>query len=227
MPEKIISEKISLAAPKDDKSSIKIEPPSGQNIIINIPSAGSEKEPEWPKTLNNAVASSAWPIALVLIALIFKNPISSMIDRVKNFKGGGVEFSAEELIEKELPNRETVEKTEKFIEYMSPIDSIVTAWVNVEKATRDAAMRAIPAMVDGRRTMPYSTILRNIEALEREGLTPTANLRTVLADMAKVRNQAVHKPDEPISREAVLKFVANADWAIAELGKIQPRTPAT
>ena len=197
-------------------------PSPREAIIINVPQASSGPGGGWSEAAPLIATALAWPLTLVLLLLIFRAPITRFIDRLRAFKGGGVEMSTETMIEKELPVRLAAADSAEVDPYSSPIDTIVTAWVNVEKAARDAALKALPHNKSGARTMPYSTVLRNVEALERGGFLANPAVRPLISDLAKIRNQAVHRPDEQISRDALMQFVSNADWAVAKLHEVSP-----
>ena len=131
-------------------------------------------------------------------------------------------MSTETMIEEELPVRLSAADSAEVDPYSSPIETIVTAWVKVEKAARDAALKALSQGNIGTRTMPYSTVLRNVEALERAGFLTNPAVRPLISDVSKIRNQVVHRPDEQISRDALVQFVSNANWAVARLLEVSP-----
>lgn len=196
-------------------------PNSREVIIVNVPQPSSGSKAGWSDASISIAATLAWPLTLVIALMLFKRPITRFIDRLRAFKGAGMEMSTETMIEKELPVRQSSADSE-IDPYSSPIDTIVTAWVSVEKAARDAALKTLPQSSVGTRTMPYSTVLRNVEALERAGFLTNPAVRPLISDLAKIRNQAVHRPDEQISRDALAQFVSNANWATTKLLEIIP-----
>lgn len=200
------------------------EPPSQHEaIIINVPQADQSSEGGWSDAAASIASSLAWPLTLILLLVIFRAPVTRLIDRLRAFKGPGLEMSTETMIEEELPVRQPEVGSPEIDPCSSPIDTIVTAWVNVEKAARDAAIRSLPEFSDPPRTMPYSTVLRNIAALEKAGLLKNPEVRPLISDLAKIRNQAVHRPDEQISRDALIQFVSNANWAVVKLHEVMAR----
>ena len=193
-------------------------------IIINVPNSGSPPKGGWSDATASIAGALAWPLALAVFLMLFKAPITRFIDRLRTFKGPGMEMSAEAMIEEHLPVRLPTSDSLDVDPYASPIATIITAWVKVEKAARDAAIQATLSNQLLQRTMPYSTVIRNIDALERAGVLRTPELPPLIRDLAKIRNQAVHRPDESISREALIQFVANADWAVSELSHLSDKS---
>lgn len=199
-----------------------LSPQPREAIIINVPQQKASTDKGWAEGAASIASVLAWPLTLALLLIFFRAPITRFIDRLRAFKGPGVEMSTETMIEQELPIRTPPLNSPETNFYLSPIDTIVTAWVNVEKAARDAVLRAKPISQVGTRGLPYSTVLRNVDALEQGNFLDNPAVRPLIRDLAKIRNQAVHRPDEPISHEALSQFVANADWAVARLQEVRP-----
>lgn len=223
MTTSIASSAVTRVAPEASAS----VPPTGlpsprETIIINVPQQASGPKEGWGEAATSITTALAWPLTLILLLLIFRAPITRFIDRLRAFKGAGMEISTETMIKDELPVRQSAADLADVDPYSTPIETIVTAWVNVEKAARDAALKALPQSNVGTRTMPYSTVLRNVEALERAGFLTNPAVRPLISDLAKIRNQVVHRPDELISRDALVQFVANANWAVAKLIEVNP-----
>lgn len=192
-------------------------------IVVNVPGLSTPKSSGWSDAASSIAGALAWPVTILLLLWLFKLPITRLIDRLRTFKGVGMEVSAEAMIQEELPVRLLAHDVPDMDPLTSPIGTIVTAWVNLEKATRDAAMRVLPSITSGTRTMPYSTVLRNVEAIERAGFLTDPAVRPLIGDLAKIRNRAVHQPDQLISRDALMQFVANANWAIGKLEQVEKK----
>lgn len=190
--------------------------PAERTIVINVPGSATPSEGKgWSDATSSIASSLAWPITIVLVLYLFRAPISGFISRLRSFKGAGMEATTEAMIEDELPAREPPAGAPDIDPYSSPIETIIVAWVKVEKAARDAVIRA--NLRHGSEIgAPYSTVLRNTDALQRAALIQP-ELRPLIGDLAKIRNQAIHNPEEPVSRAALKQFVANAEWAVSKL----------
>jgi len=143
--------------------------PAERSIVINVPSSAKSTEGKGCSDAASSIASSfAWPITVIVALLIFREPITRLISRLRTLKGVGMEVSTEEMIQDELPDRAPPADAPDVDLHSPPIDTIVTAWVKVEKAVRDAVIRA--NLDRGSIGAPYSTVLRNADALRRAGL---------------------------------------------------------
>jgi len=160
-------------------------PHQHEAIIINVPQPQRGSKSGWSDASASIASALAWPLTLILLLLIFRAPVTRFIDRLRAFKGPGLEMSTETMIEEELPLRQPEPGSTEIDSYSSPIDTIVTAWVNVEKAARDAALKVRPQRSERQRTMPYATVLRNIAFLERSGYLNNPELRPLVSDLAK------------------------------------------
>lgn len=192
--------------------------PAERSIVINVPSSAAPSEGKgWSDAASSIAGSLAWPITVIVALLIFRAPITRLISRLRTLKGAGMEVSTEEMIQDELPDRAPPADAAEIDPWGSPIDTIVTSWVKVEKAVRDAVIRA--NLNSGSTGAPYATVLSNADQLRKAGLIQP-ELRPLISDLARIRNQAIHSPEEPVSRAALKQFVANAEWAISMLDNV-------
>ncbi|WHO38160.1 hypothetical protein PMI04_016585 [Sphingobium sp. AP49] len=75
-------------------------------IIINVPSANlATTDKGWDDATATIAIAWAWPFALIIVLLIFRQPITRFIDRLRSFKGAGMEATTEAMIHEELPTR--------------------------------------------------------------------------------------------------------------------------
>lgn len=199
----------------------KVTVPPPAKIVVEV--VGAKPEKDDPGIANAVIAatgtvlsSAAWPIAIVTVAIIFKTSIAGLINRVKSFKGpGGIEVSAQEIINTELtPTPADVQPDPEVTETvrLPPIEAIVTSWVRVERAIERLFDRSNLAMASfsSPRIMGPRQQLDHLYRSNIIGPSLMDEVRT----LSRIRNSAVHNPEEPIIPQAVLTYVSNADSVV-------------
>lgn len=168
------------------------------------------------------VSSLAWPVAVVLVAIVFHSPISEMINRLEHVKSPlfeGWAKVAAEAHEAVMATGVTVQERRDAPDYsltatysdlarISPPGAVMTAWVEVEKALNDkiAAVGATPKK---------NLYMPNWHAALKAGLV-TEGTAVALQRLRDLRNLAAHK-SESVDAARALDFLALADsvmWAI-------------
>lgn len=172
------------------------------------------------------VSSLAWPIAVVIVAIVFRAPIGEMIGRLEHVKGPGFEAWANLAAEAHVAlatSTTTPEKsnvpgslTEKFSELAgtSPSGAVMTAWIDVDKVL-DAKIEAAGVSVDKSAYQP-----KWIVALQA-GLI-TEETATALRKLRDLRNFAAHKHGATVDTARALDFLALADATISAVEQGQP-----
>jgi hypothetical protein len=168
------------------------------------------------------VASLAWPVAVVIVAIVFRSPISEMINRLEHVKSPIFEGWAKVAAEAHQavlatgvavpPRRDAPDYslTAQFSDLarVSPPGAVMTAWVEVDKAlnAKIQAAGAVPAP---------SLHMPNWQAALRAGIVDEGGA-VALQRLRDLRNLAAHKSDS-VDAARALDFLALADsvmWAI-------------
>lgn len=186
-------------------------------VVVNASGPTPAGREDWTALVGVLV----WPVLIAFVAVLFRRPLSDLIDRLRSFKGAGVEISAEDMIRDELPTLDPEPHVEPLDASAHPVETVVVGWAKVERAAKAAVMRCLPVVAGGSRSSPYSTALRNVEALERAGKLPNPSVRPVVNDLQKIRDRILHRPDERISAAALQQFAINAAWATSELARLE------
>lgn len=163
----------------------------------------------WINTLGVAISSASWPLAVFLIAFLFRQPIGWLIRQRWNVRYAGMEASIDEEIKDKLseepdakpdasqpsPAFDVADLTER-----SALDAIVTAWVQVERAIKDYIGARIPNA-------------RNI----RTGLAPKELIKELsdhdadlLRELRSIRNRVVHEGDSSMTPSSIRLYVDRA-----------------
>lgn len=211
-----------------------VSEPAPAKIVIEVVGAKSDKDDPGISSAviaatGTVLSSAAWPIAIVTVALIFKDAIAGLITRIKSFKGpGGIEVSAQEIINTELtPTPANVQPDPEVTETvrLPPIDAIVTSWVRVERAIQRLFDRSNLVMISSSPRMMSPR--QQLDHLYRSGIIGPSLIDEVRT-LSRIRNSAVHKPEEPIIPQAVLTYVSNAESVIKIIDGIpgDPYAPA-
>ncbi|QPI73809.1 hypothetical protein [Sphingobium sp. Cam5-1] len=203
--------------------------PANLTIYVGSPPKGEESDAHiWPSVISatgSILSSAAWPIGIVVVALMFKKQISALIGRIKSFKGpGGIEITTEELINNlpsSPPQQETAQAQDvEEVARLSPIDAIVTSWVNVERAIGRLYGR-VQLVTTGNSEPNFR---RKLDFLTSAGAI-SSSIVPEIRILSQIRNRVVHHPDEELSQDSVRTYVANAQ-SIVDLIDAIPGDPA-
>lgn len=153
------------------------------------------------------VKAAAWPLAAIVIALIFRQQLRALLSRIRKGKVGPAEFEFEqevkELLEQappQLPPPQVGTPTVT-LATTNPRAAILEAWLGVESSVHQLAYNS---------HLPAPSTLRNpssiIRAIEKSGILPSDDV-ALFNDLRVLRNQATHDPDFSPSPESVIKYV--------------------
>jgi hypothetical protein len=176
-------------------------------------------------TLNNAshiIAAAAWPIAVVVIARFFKNDISELMKRVREFSGLGLSANLDAMIQSLPPTPVLKEPTNLPAPTInidasavppSAAETIEAAWSQVDTALNrflqlDAAI--------ARRT----PIKSKVASLDINQQVPTS-LKALVDDLLRIRNRVNHVVGS-ITADSLNLYVANANSAANQLEQFTP-----
>lgn len=165
----------------------------------------------------------AWPLAAVLISLVFRRQLQGLLTRIKKGKVGPAEFEFEQGVRElrqELPKElpfpppPTPQETHALHALAEPRAVVLEAWVKLEVALRELARKS--NLANGL-AAPNSAYLAN--HLTKAGLLEPW-LLNLYRDLRRLRNQATHEPEFSPSPESVLAYVQMAQELEAEIRKI-------
>lgn len=166
------------------------------------------------------VASLAWPVTALLLALLLRPVFRDLLTRLRTLKYGGVEASLEDLdrlsggsaagqvsaAEGALQPKGLDASLAKLVE-TSPAATLETAWRRV----RDAVMKAA-YMVTSEQRLGWT---ESVEELLRAKVLTSRDL-SILTVLSTIR-QSVYYDGTAVSPAAVLDFIAQADRIAAHV----------
>lgn len=160
------------------------------------------------------VKAGAWPIAAVVLAIMFRSEFRALLGRLKKGKVGSAEFEFQEEVAElktdiaELsPAPAPVSLKPELIGLATsnPRGAMLTAWIEIETALMALAQKH--NLLDAH-TCRYPSAL--VRALARAKLIPMAYAPGFSA-LRRLRNQAAHDIDFNPSEEATLGYLEIAE----------------
>jgi thymidylate kinase len=158
--------------------------------------------------------AAAWPVAMIVLAVMFRAELRRLLSRIKKGKVGSAEFEFESEVEKlaeeiaaMAPESEGITLAPATVQFArtSPRDALLDAWIEIETALRSLAERHELLTIQTRHN---STAL--IRALAKAELLPRAYVPGFMA-LRRLRNTAAHELDFTPSEEALLGYLEIAE----------------
>ena len=155
------------------------------------------------------VKALAWPLAVVVIALLFRKQLIDLLATIKRGKFGSAEIEFErgvktiEASASSTPATPPPDATIKEAAF-NPRAAVLEAWLRLEDQVIDLAMRRGLTNATARRYAHGALV-----AVKQSGLLSPASLR-LLDKLQDLRNWAVHYPDFSPDPEAVITYMQSA-----------------
>jgi hypothetical protein len=161
------------------------------------------------------VKALAWPVAVVIIALLFRKQLIGLLATIKRGKFGPAEVEFERgvrAIEASAPELPRVSTPSAAVERatLSPRLAVLEAWLRLEDQVIDVAMRRGLAQPTAHRYARGA-----FQGLKQSGLLKPQHLQ-LLEELEDLRNWAVHYPEFSPDPSAVVSYIQSA----AALGKV-------
>lgn len=165
----------------------------------------------------------AWPVAAVVIALMFRDQLKGLLSRVRKGKLGPAEFEFEESVR--VLKSEAAEVTKTPLQPLpkdtlallatNPRAAIISSWLEVEEALR--------ALLKARNVAPSAlgSPLRTLQSVRELGIIDPVFIEFT-DELRQLRNRAAHDSDFSPSPESVADFARLAK----ELADVYRNAPA-
>lgn len=172
------------------------------------------------------VSSLAWPVAVLVIAVIFRAQIRQVMSRpLRRLRAGPVEMEFDRLLsevevavqrpvsatpaeEPTKPGHPAVAELEELVT-TSPVAAILDAHALIERELRGAVVEADPSVNVSRMTM--GQLLR--VATDKQILTPEA--ARAVRDLTVMRNLVAHGRASEVTGERARSYVTLADGVLS------------
>lgn len=182
--------------------------------------------------IGSLVDSLAWPVAIIVIVLILRSPLSGLLaGPVKRWKAGpsgvGVEYWEEQLSEarrdlEESPDLAGVEKqpalaADGLVEELRPLTELSPQAAVMESMIRiEQKLRGLVEKVDISATKQPMGATQLAKAAHRSGVISDETLEAIQG-MAVLRNLAAHGRAEDLTPERAIDFVSLAEAVLYAL----------
>lgn len=170
---------------------------------------------DWLTFIASIVKSLAWPVAAVVLAILFKDDLVKAMPLIKRLKAGPVEAEFErevkELQESAAGSDETVrvgaknDESEEFLFQLAefhPRSAILESWVRLEATARSAIVKVVPHMAN----KGYISAARLSNTLIQEGILNERQVE-LYHELRRLRNEVAHgvgfEPTEKSARSYI------------------------
>lgn len=177
----------------------------------------------WLSFIAEMTKAVAWPIAIVVAAWIFRDPLLKLLHELKRLKWRDVELEFEKEILKakaELPNIQLrkndvghvigdmdIESKLLNLLEISPKAAVLEAWLNIEREVSDLLKRKNVELEPGLSRLGLMQLLINCKLIDKKG-------RELLDTVRKLRNRAANEHETEISENAALDYIEMASEMI-------------
>lgn len=160
------------------------------------------------------IKALAWPAAVLVIAILFREQLIRLLQAVKKGKFGPAEFEFErgvQAIEAAATDLPSAPMNQSLIRdaAVHPRAAVLEAWLRLEDQVIELAMKRGLAQPTARRYAPAS-----LRGVKQSGLLKESHLQ-VLEELQDLRNRAAHDPDFSPDPSAVVSYARLA----ADLGR--------
>lgn len=165
--------------------------------------------------ISNLITALAWPIAVVIIVLILKDPLVGLLRNIKRFKFKDAELdfkeAATELQQIDHANIKqiTLDKNQLELAKLSPRGAILESWLELEDIlSSTAGKQGIPSTRPGGlhgKQVPLDS-LSFAQMLSASGKI-SASSYDLFQKLRQIRNKAVHVTDNVINQEDAETFI--------------------
>ena len=174
---------------------------------------------DWLQFISSVVDALAWPVAVVTLVYLLKNPIKELVPLLQKmkYKDFEMEFGRKLAVareEVELGSQlEAEEVSPQILELarVSPRAAVTEAWRWVEHATLDTAKNLLGD--DFKNKTATFQVFRKLERDERIDRGAVAMMR----NLRSLRNDAAHSPEFALSVDSALEYVKTARQFIGYL----------
>lgn len=164
---------------------------------------------DWLTFFSNIISAVAWPIAAVILVVLFKDEIKKVTPYVKRLKAGPLEAEFEREV-KELTESTTTNTDQspasKALLYqlaeMHPRSAILESWVRVEAAARAviATDNFAPTKTSYVPAARLTDTLLNLEVLDQ-------SQTSLFNELRRLRNEVAHEKGIEPTQDSALSYI--------------------
>lgn len=192
-------------------------------ILVYSPGCGKESSSLWfcgesPEVvvatlsfISELIASLAWPLAVLLLGLLFQRKINTLLGSMKRLKAPGIEAEFNELVEdaesnladeKQAVVSEPSEVSPRILKYLQ-VDkkyAVIAAWLEIEGKLLKLAEQMNVLDYTARKPNAFrDVILRRLEFPE--------GIVEAIRDLRSARNAVAHANANDMTESSVIKYL--------------------
>jgi hypothetical protein len=170
---------------------------------------------DWKQFFAAIVTALAWPSAVVIVVILLRSPLTKLIPRVRSLKYKDLHIDLADKLEavKEKLEAETESDPPRrpFVALpgvlelarIDPRAAIISAWIEVERATIEMALKAGIAITGT--ALSIANHLHALDCLSEFEFETFRNLR-------RVRNDAVHLTTKDVTFDEAVSMADMCQW---------------
>ncbi len=198
------------------------------NLLLGQPEARGLTM-EWMQFVLSVVKSIVWPITVIVIVVILRQPLGALIPFVQRlrFKDFEVEFGERvgeinEEVANEFPEESEAiladAEGSKLIRLaeVSPRAAVLDAWLTIELSAVKAAKRISDDLPDS-----FIPVHKAVRIIESKG-NVDRDMMGFLHELRELRNRAAHAPEFALSKESAVEYASSARTLARYLDRIRP-----
>ncbi|QKT02808.1 hypothetical protein HUS23_02770 [Ectothiorhodospiraceae bacterium 2226] len=177
---------------------------------------------DWLTFISQLVKSLAWPIAVVVIAVVLREEVGRLLSKITRIRHNDteVEFrhelaAAKKEAEKVLPdykNTTYLKSQSSQLAKLSPRGAIIEAWLSIEGALLKYAERH---GIEVKKDKPFTMRELHFHTLDYGSLGK--GVFEMLGRLRRTRNEAVHLSDAQIDEDSAQEYVELASRVIQRI----------
>tara|TARA_R100001143_G_C3359147_1_gene134457 strand:+ start:1608 stop:2174 length:567 start_codon:yes stop_codon:yes gene_type:complete len=170
---------------------------------------------DWLSFISSIIDSIVWPVTILILVYLLRNPLSSLIPLLQKLKYKDLELEfgrrieeAKEEAEAELPPTDSLleideSRKERLLKLasISPRATILDSWREIELSLLDAAER-------NKVKLPYRRARSPLQVMKtlQEADLIDKNKIPLFEDLRILRNQAAHSPDFTLNTNSAIEY---------------------
>ena len=177
---------------------------------------------DWLQFISSIVGSIAWPVAIAIVALIFKKPLQDLLPRITDFElwGSKATFAKELKQAEEAADRIEPQPGPRIESSITPDDPYLELAERFPEAAVIESYKTVEQYLSGISTSATSerrsTPREIVQSLAREGRI-SRDVYNLFRRIMETRNAAVHSGDKTISSGEAIAYRDLCDTLVTAL----------
>jgi hypothetical protein len=182
--------------------------------------------------ISQLISSLAWPVMIIIIALVFKKPLLGLIEKVKNINVGNFAAEFQQKLDdiSTIPTLPAQKKSDQIklsfnqeieeIAKISPEAAISLAWSKIEYAIKEKEKELRIFAIENEFSF---SVIRIIELMQKQGKIDEKESKAIIT-MYQLRNSVIHNigsNEIKINKDIASNYGNNAESIIYYINGIK------